>query len=537
MMNQKIFLIFWFLSMLFKARNTNLIGCDFNKFWLTVSVVFRSQQDYHSIFHTYRNISFNFLKKAVFIATFLASCASLFAQPADTILQVLQPIDSLYATQLQTLDSLQRQTELQYQAIKSEYDSIHNEYANITNDLQSRIDSLNNIGQPFEELTSKLDSINSVKEEKLFEVKQKAESIKQKAKEKINGLNLPKEISGEVSKYTAALDQLDISLPATEFKIPAFNLKEIPNLSLHSVNNPLSGELGNLKIQEVNTNLDEVTDKISAIHQELPETPTMEDVATKAEEKATELASEKMGNIAGAPELPASEEQAKEMLVTEAKKQAIDHFAGKQDKLQAAMDQMSKYKQRYSNVQSIKDLPKKLPNEMHGKPLRERLVPGLSIQIQKRNDWWFDFNPYLGYRFSGRITAGLGWNHRIAFNFDKGAFNPDMYIHGPRSYGEFRIKKGFFGRLEVEAMNTPIRIPPSQEFATEEWVWSAMAGLKKEYRISKSLRGNAQVLYNLFNPHYKSPYTDRLNMRIGIEYKIQKKKVVKSNQIQKNPTS
>ena len=89
---------------------------------------------------------------------------------------------------------------------------------------------------------------------------------------------------------------------------------------------------------------------------------------------------------------------------------------------------------------------------------------------------------------------------------------------------EERRKKGFSGRLEVEVMNTPVRVPPSQDFATQEWVWSAMAGLKKEYKISKSLRGNAQVLYNLFNPHYKSPYTDRLNMRIGIEYKIQKKK-------------
>ncbi|MBX2969803.1 MAG: hypothetical protein KF803_10575 [Cyclobacteriaceae bacterium] len=447
----------------------------------------------------------------------------------DTLLQAIQPVDSLYSTQLQTLDSLQQQTEIQCQAIMSEYDSINSTYSKITNDLQNRIDSLSNMGQPIETLASKLDSINSAKEERLFAIRQKAESVKQKTKEKIDGLNLPKEISGEVSKYTAALDQLDVSLPSSEFNIPQINLKEIPNLSLPNLNNPLSAELGKLNIPEINTNLGEVTDKISAIQQELPETPKVEDIAAKAEEKATELASEKMGDIAGAPELPASEEQAKEMLVTEAKRQAIDHFAGKQDKLQAAMDQMSKYKQRYSNVQSIKDLPKKLPDEMHDKPLRERLVPGLSIQIQKRNDWWFNFNPYLGYRFTGRITAGLGWNHRIAFNFDKGEFNPDMYLYGPRSYGEFRIKKGFSGRLEVEVMNTPVRIPPSQDFATQEWVWSAMAGLKKEYRISKSLRGNAQVLYNLFNPHYKSPYTDRLNMRIGIEYKISGRKTPKAN--------
>lgn len=460
---------------------------------------------------------------------FLLSCASLSAQSVDTLVQRLQPIDSLYSTQFQKLDSIQQQTAIEYQTLKREYDSITDSYTNLTNKLQTQIDSLSNLDQPFDKLATKLDGVNRVKEEKLFAVKQKAENVKQKAKEKIVELKLPKEVSGAVGKYTAALDQLDITLPDSEFNIPQLNLREIPSIKLPGLNNPLSGELGNVNLADVTSELSGVTDKISTIQQELPSTPTVEDVATKAEEKATELASEKIGDIGGTPEIPASEEQAKEMLVTEAKKQAIDHFAGKQDKLQAAMDQMSKYKQRYSNVQSIKDLPKKLPNEMHGKPLHERLVPGLSIQIQKRNDWWFDFNPYLGYRFSGRITAGLGWNHRIAFNFDKGVFNPDMYIYGPRSYGEFRIKKGFSGRLEVEVMNTPVRVPPSQEFATQEWVWGAMAGLKKEYRISKSLRGNAQVLYNLFNPHYKSPYTDRLNVRIGIEYKIPKKKAVKPN--------
>lgn len=446
-----------------------------------------------------------------------------YAQPDTTKHQFT--LDSLQSIEFKKLDSIQHKTEIQYLTIKNEYDSINNVYANITNNLQSRIDSLSNIGQPIEKFASKLDSVNSVKEEKLFAVKQKAESVKQKAKDKIGVLNLPKEVSAEVVKYTSALDQLNITLPDTEFNIPQLNLKEIPNLKLPGFDNPLPGELGDVNLADVTSELSGVTDKISSIQQELPATPTVEDVAAKAEEKATALASEKIGDINGAPELPASEEQAKEMLGTEAKKQAMDHFAGKQDKLQAAMDQMSKYKQRYSNVQSIKDLPKKLPNEMHGKPLRERLVPGLSIQIQKRNDWWFDFNPYLGYRFSGRITAGLGWNHRIAYNFNNGEFNPDMYIYGTRTYGEFRIKKGFSGRLEVEVMNTPVRVPPSQDFATQEWVWCAMAGMKKEYRISKSLRGNAQVLYNLFNPHYKSPYTDRLNMRIGIEYKISKKKL------------
>lgn len=455
------------------------------------------------------------------------------AQSIDTLVQKLQPIDSLYSTQFQILDSIQQQTAIQYQTIKSEYDSITDSYTNLTNKLQTQIDSLSNLDQPFDKLATKLDSVNRAKEEKIYAIKQKAESVKQKAEEKIENLNLPKEVSEEVSKYTAALDQLDISLPASEFTIPQLNLDEIPNLKLPGLNNPLSGDFGNLNIPEINTNFGELTEKISTIQQEVPTTPTVEDVATKAEEKATELASEKIGDINGAPELPASEEQAKEMLVTEAKKQAIDHFAGKQDKLQAAMDQMSKYKQRYSNVQSIKDLPKKLPNEMHGKPLRERLVPGLSIQIQKRNDWWFDFSPYLGYLFTGRITAGLGWNERIAYNFDEWEVNTPMRVYGIRSFGEFHIKKGFSARLEIESMNTPVRVPPKQDFTHREWVSGAMAGIKKDYHISKPLRGNAQVLYNLSDPNYKSPYTDRMNMRIGIEYKIPKKRAKSPSTSQK----
>lgn len=40
----------------------------------------------------------------------------------------------------------------------------------------------------------------------------------------------------------------------------------------------------------------------------------------------------------------------KKMLVTGVKKRTIDHFSGKQDKLQAAIDQTSKYKQPFQRT-------------------------------------------------------------------------------------------------------------------------------------------------------------------------------------------
>ncbi|MDL5047636.1 hypothetical protein QQ054_16590 [Oscillatoria amoena NRMC-F 0135] len=68
------------------------------------------------------------MKKAVFLSAFLALCAPLLAQAVDTLLHVLQPIDSLYTTQVEKLDSIQHQTQIQFQHIKSEYDAVANSY-------------------------------------------------------------------------------------------------------------------------------------------------------------------------------------------------------------------------------------------------------------------------------------------------------------------------------------------------------------------------------------------------------------------------
>ncbi len=457
------------------------------------------------------------------ILLLLSTTTPVISQSIDTLLHEIKPIDSIFFEQIGDLDSIQKEAEAQFQNIKKEYDSISLTCSNLTGKIQNQVDSLSNIGQPFEKLTSSIDSINRIKEEKLYTLKQKAEGIKQKVNEKINSLQFPEEVSNEVSRYTAALDQLDLSLPVTDFNIPELNLGQVSNISLPNVGNPIPGDLIKLKIPEFNTNLSDLTDKLSAIQQELPETPSMEDVAAKAEEKAIEIVSEKMGDVSGVPELPASEEQAKQMLITEARKQAIDHFAGKQDKLQAAMDQMSKYKKRYSDVQSLKDLPKKAPNPMKGKPLIERLVPGITLQIQQRNEWWVDFNPYLGYRFNKRLTSGLGWNHRLAYNSDMGQFNTISNVYGPRAYGEYRLNKGIVPRVELECLNAPVRNLPDFTYRYREWVWSVMAGIKKDYRISKSIRGNAQVLYNIYDPDYKSPYVDRWNFRMGFEIQLKKK--------------
>jgi len=215
----------------------------------------------------------------------------------------------------------------------------------------------------------------------------------------------------------------------------------------------------------------------------------------------------------------------KKEAMEKAKKVAVNHFAGKEEQLKAAMEKVSKYKQKYSSLNGVSELSKKPRNKMHGKPLIERIVPGLAIQIQSKGEnFLIDFNPYAGYRITGRLRGGLGWNQRIAYNTDQKGFSPNARIYGPRTFGEFKLSKGFSPRAEIEIMNT--NVPPllsTIDPMKREWVWGVFMGMKKEYTIYKNIKGTAMVMGRLFNRDHKSPYADVLNVRFGFEFPMKKK--------------
>jgi len=220
------------------------------------------------------------------------------------------------------------------------------------------------------------------------------------------------------------------------------------------------------------------------------------------------------------------QEALKKEATEKAKKVSIDHFAGKEAQLKAAMEKVSKYKQKYSSLNGVSELSKKRSNEMRDKPLVERIVPGIAFQIQKKGDnLMVDFNSYAGYRFTQRVRAGLGWNQRVAYNTKSYRFNSTARIFGPRVFGEIKLMKGFSPRAEVEVMNTTI--PPlltgPNDPEHRQWVWGAFVGIKKEYKLWKNVQGTAMVMGRVFNPKHKSPYADVLNVRFGFELPMKKK--------------
>lgn len=429
--------------------------------------------------------------------------------------------DSTINIKLKKIDSIQLTTTSRFNSLHNQYDSIDQAYIKLAGSFQYRIDSLQQLGQPADEFIHKIDSLNAVKEEKLYALKSKSEDLKNEVREKLNSLNLPPEFSGSISEYTATLDLVDVSLPGTAFSIPELNMPEIKGLNFSSPNIPELNLDGLSKIKDLTSQAEELKDGLPVM--KLPENEKM---AAKVEEEASKFAGDKLGEMPGIPELPQSGEEAQQQVLNEMKEQSLDYFGGKQEILRKSMEQVSEYKQKFSDVQSLADIPKKAPDPIKKKSFIERLVPGLTLQYQRWNEHLLDVNLYTGYRFTSKLTAGAGWNQRVAFDADLNQWNQLSYLYGPRVYSCYNLGRGFIAHIEGETMRTFIHYSLADPKAGQwEWVYSMMTGLKKEYRLTKKMKGTAYLLYNVFDPKHKSPYVDRLNARFGVEYKIRKKPI------------
>lgn len=216
----------------------------------------------------------------------------------------------------------------------------------------------------------------------------------------------------------------------------------------------------------------------------------------------------------------------KELALNKAKETAVNHFAGHEEELKAAMDKLSKLKAKIPDPEGAIDMFAKRQQFMKGKPIVERLVPGLAFQFQKSESYWLDLNPYMGFKVSGRWLAGVGWNERLAYMFDTRSWDEENRMYGLRTFLHFKLKANFWLKAEAENMNAPLRATPlmGSEIVGRDWIWSYFAGIKKEIQLSKALKASLQTLYNIYNPDRRSPYMTRLNVRMGFQFPMKGKK-------------
>jgi hypothetical protein len=207
---------------------------------------------------------------------------------------------------------------------------------------------------------------------------------------------------------------------------------------------------------------------------------------------------------------------------------AINHFAGKEKELQSAMSEISKYKQKYSSVKSLAELPKRAPNPLKEKPWIERVVPGLNYFILSKHSTFVDFNPYVGWRFNPNLTASIGWSERIGISHGNVSTSEYDRVYGVRTNVSYLWTHGFIFRLSPELMKAYVPTSATPDTKEQALVFGLFGGIRKDFKIYKGVIGYTEGMYNFTQKSGQNLYGDRLSLRLGFEVKI-KKKVKKSS--------
>jgi hypothetical protein len=160
---------------------------------------------------------------------------------------------------------------------------------------------------------------------------------------------------------------------------------------------------------------------------------------------------------------------------------------------------------------------------MASKPLYERLVPGITLQVYNKDVFTIDWGLQLGYKFSNRLIGGAGGVYRMNVSDKYESYVNSPGIYGYRLFGNFGIKKGFYVHGEFESLHLSTFVHPQTQLEVPTHAaYSAYFGIGKRYDISKKLRGSAIILYRV---EFKGdiPSMSKINLRIGFDLNTKKR--------------
>lgn len=357
----------------------------------------------------------------------------------------------------------------------------------------------------------------------------------------VPNINLPDTGAGNIPTLPSA-NGLNADLPQATLPADLPNV-DMPNIELDKANEVKAGitekitnekegikELGQLeelnKLQEKTEVVREVSGKVEAVKKEGAGKVAEEAIANTDQVKALskELSAADKAKQYYDPQV------AKEEMLNKAKLEAVNHFAGHESELVAVMEKLSAAKAKVPDPEGVIDLFAKRQNTQRGKKWHERLVYGVSLQFQKPSALWLDVNPYALYKFSDKIAAGVGWTMRWSYHIKERDWRSEENIYGPRASFEWKTKKDFALKADIECVNGvyPARIINGQwhEYDERVFIWTYFAGIKKSFKFSEKVKGNVQLMYNVYNPEKHSPYADRINVRIGFEWNRKSKKTI-----------
>lgn len=420
----------------------------------------------------------------------------------------------------------------------SKVDSLNYDLQHKKDTLQKKLDSLNFKAIHIQNnARHKPDSVSGRIAQSSKSIGDKAKNVTQNvsASEQISHLNIP---DAKTSIPDIGSVSTDVNLPS-DLKVPAADAIPMNQSGVSAII-----QKANLnEIPSLNENIPDINKDLAEVRGYEGDLQKIKEGAQKDPNELAELAEQNVSEIPAVSEATqeltkVTEEQAKyEAMIQRYRDQKLiqeeinrkymtvanDYVMQQSEKLNAARDKLniSKYKKR--GLGSVKDVFKKQSDELEGKKFYQRLVPGLNWQIYNKGFVSSDISLQTGYRFTPRLTAGIGAVYRVGFDKKFDLFVKGMKTFGGRVYMDMLVVKGMFVHGEFEALkqDASYRIHTNEPISPR--VYESNFGLGKRFNITRCVRGNIIALYRA---EYRGelPAANKINVRMGIDYVFRRAK-------------
>ena len=272
------------------------------------------------------------------------------------------------------INSIRSNFNTQADSIRSAYKNAVTTIDSETSKVNKRIDSVQRLNMATRKYKKKLERLVECRQKMEAQFTKKLKALKAKTTDKLTSLNLPPEYKEPLNELTNKINEVNLSsakIRLDELNIPGYSLQseaissltdrtsnlanigelDLPNMQTGDVVTQVHGEIETA----VPDNVGNVTNQAQAYQQDIKNISegNFADV-----QKLSETLESEVSKIEGTDELQkqsgvidehkarldklADPNNAKEEAIEMAKEAAVDHFAGKQEQLKAAMERISK---------------------------------------------------------------------------------------------------------------------------------------------------------------------------------------------------
>lgn len=409
------------------------------------------------------------------------------------------------------------------------------------------IDSLRNLALPEPEIIKRTDSLLQQKMNLLKEVDEKqarlqkritgrytswTENLRKKFNLDSAGVNLPGVPPPVGTTSSPSISKP--SIPSADVPLPSLGTEDFSSLGLSPELTGIGGATAIPSTQQLGewqNSLSSVTNPMGDLQKQVAGFKQITQNPTDAAEQAvtslaeTNDAAKQLNDAEKLKEQAEALKLAEEMKNPEAVKEEAVQYAAKEAQLQGAMSQLSKYKQKYSSISSLSEIPKNdwLPrNGLKGTSFRERFRLGMNLGVRNNSDTLLiDLYPNASYRITGRLEAGLGAIYRLRVSTSPFGLEQSDPVWGVALFSVFKTFKSVFIRVESD-VTSHMKYGTGESSPYRDWRWTFYSGVQTNFRLGQRWTGNLQMLYN-FDSSLKDGFPEKLAMRFGVQHQLRVK--------------